>query len=84
MKAHLVTIEFPIIAGQNQLADCGQQVPSAQIVFMWDEQLMGEGLSYGKNVCNKCQLADKGPRAKMLVYGIAEQAEAESTQRRQG
>lgn len=78
MRAHLLTSEFPIVSGQDQIADCGAKVSKAQIVFVWDEQAMGEGLSYGKNVCYRCKLADKEPRGKMLVYGITE-GKVEST-----
>jgi hypothetical protein len=79
MKAHLLTSEFPIVSNQNQTADCGKEILSAQTVFMWDEAAMCEGLSYGKNVCAKCQFADKGPRGKMMVYGITERKYEQST-----
>jgi hypothetical protein len=73
LKAHLLTTELPIVGGQSQTCDCGQQIAKARIVMMWDEQAMGEGISYGRNVCPKCILADSGPREKRIVYGICEQ-----------
>lgn len=76
MKAHLLSTEFPIVSGQNQTADCGREIISAQTVFMWDEAAMCEGLKYGKNVCQACQLADIGPRGKVIVYGITERQDA--------
>jgi len=78
MKAHLLTSEFPIVSGQNQTADCGKEILKAQIVFMWDEQGMGEVLQYTRNICSECYLADKGPRLRMLVYGITERRQDET------
>lgn len=78
MKAHLLTTEFPIVSGQDQTADCGKEVPKAAIVFMWDEQAMGEGIKYARNICRECYMTDCGVRGPMLVYGISERkAEAE-------
>jgi hypothetical protein len=76
VKAHLLTSEYPIVSGQNQTADCGKEIQSAQTLFMWDEAAMCEGMNYGKNVCQACQLADKGPRGRLIVYGIVSGAKS--------
>jgi len=79
MKAHLLTSEFPIVSGQNQTADCGKEIPKAQILFMWDEQGMGEVLQYTRHICSDCYLKDQGPRQRALIYGITERRQDEQS-----
>lgn len=73
MKAHLKDSDSPIVEGKTITANCGKDVPKAQIVLMWDSQEMGENLAFGKNVCSKCLLT---PPSERYVYGIVSGGEA--------
>ena len=78
MKVHLVSTEFPIQAGQPQTADCGVEIQKAQICCVWDEQEMGQGMAFSRNICWDCYTNDKGPRGRMMIYGITERRQDET------
>lgn len=72
MKAHLLTTEFPIASGQDQTADCGEEISHAQIVFMWDGLEMGKMVLSSVLVCRKCIDTFSNELGARYLYGIVE------------
>lgn len=76
-KVHLRDSEEPLKEGQDHIAICGERIPKAVYVFMWNED---SGFSFAEqvqrrlNVCRKCRELEIGKR---YVYGLVSGQERE-------
>lgn len=77
MKAHLKTSAVPIADNVAIVAECGESVPNAKFVFMWDEVELCETPYLPRNVCRKC-LGVVGFNG--YLYGIVNGQEAKLVQ----
>jgi hypothetical protein len=78
IKTHLKQPDEPLKEGQNYFSLCGDVVPQAAFVFMWDEIAMGAmgGLDMSLRLCRRCREMEL---TKRYIYGIraaGEQVEA--------
>lgn len=74
MKAHLaISPDTRLKEGQDQVALCGQIVPKARFVFLWDyffPALFATALNR-VNTCEKC-IAKVGEITSGTVYGLVQ------------
>lgn len=71
MRAHLAESKEPLVAGQDQIALCGQTVSKAYFCFMFDtDSGRVEGLST-LLFCTKCVIAFAAPgrESNRYLYG---------------
>jgi hypothetical protein len=73
-KTHLANSDEPLDEGVELTAVCGEKVPRAQFVFMWDELECGMPLNiaqcrYVFGICPKCRDNFMGTDNRYL-YGV--------------
>lgn len=75
MKAHLLTTEEPIFSGHNRKADCGKEIPEAQILFSWDGLEMGNIVLDSTRFCKDCMSEKSEGEGARYLYGIRPRVE---------